>query len=224
MKVDTSDIDRRLSLLGQEGQIPYATSRALNTLANSVQRAIRAGIADRFKLSQRSWVLNRVYIAKEERATKERRWVVISINEPYKVLSGMEIGGEKTHVNGRPYFAIPNKKVFGGRPISADNPLRISNLSLHATPYGIQGDQETAMIKSKATGVPLIIQDVSLAGKGRARRGINKYFKNRILYTLVKRVTLPAKLQFVDTATAVIGAEASTTFSAAIQQAIDTAR
>ena len=205
-------------------QIAFAVSQGLNKTALAIQEHIRLHIIDKFKLRRKNWVLNRIYISPTNRATKTRWSVTIEVQEPRDILNKFEAGGQVFPHEGHAHIAIPNAKVFRSI-IAADDPLTIKNLQLReTTPNHIQGLEETYLIKSKATGVPLIVQDVARKTKGKRARGQNKFLQSRILYTLVKKETLPAKLEFISTAVATVNRQMDSIISDAVQLALRTGR
>jgi len=219
--VDTSPITDYLTNLQKEDQIQFAVSKSLNDLARSIQSRIRDNMRQSFTLRKTQWVLNRIYISTVDKATKTKWSTVISVNEPYNILAKFEEGGEKVSVGGHRYLAVPNAKSFG--KATPPDELRIKNLNLKAIGNEMKGNNETFLIHSKRTGVPLILQDV-WNQKGKKRKGINKWTLNRILYTLVPKVRIPAKLNFVATAQSVIASEAIGIFEKNVNLAIQTAR
>jgi len=221
VNVDLTPVTSYLLALEQPEQIPFAVAKSLNDLARKIQAEIRTRMTASFTLRKRQWMLNRIYINKTDRATKTSWSVTIQVQEPYNILSKFEAGGERVAVNGRKFLAIPNPATFGRGSIPDE--LRIKNLHLKTIGNETKGDNETFMIDSKRTGVPLILQDV-WNQKGKKKRGMNKGTLNRILYTLVSRVKVPAKLNFVTTAQQVIDAEAMGIFKANIEFALRTAK
>lgn len=216
----------------------FGISLGLNTLALAIQDRIRQGIIDRFTLRRKAWILNRVFIAREDKATKTSWSTTISINEPREILSKFEEGGEHVPFQGHAHMAIPNKNVFKSI-IRADDPLTIKNLKIKETsPNHLQGLYGSFIIRDKNTGTPLVMQDMVSLSSGyfgplsqahtkKVMRGLGKKDPrqgNRILYTLVKRSTLKPTLQFVETASQVINSQMDQIMSIAIETAIRTSR
>jgi hypothetical protein len=216
--------------------VGFAVSYGLNQLANVIQDRIRQGIIARFKLQRKTWILNRVYISKQDRASKTDWSVTISISEPRDILSKFEYGGEHVPFEGHNHLAIPNAQVFKS-VIRSDDPLTIRNLAIKETkPNHLQGLYGSFIVKDKTTGTPLVLQDMSAinyknAGNLKTLKKLERGMKtkdprigNRILYTLVKSSKVPAKLEFIDTAKQAIDANCNTIMSNAVQEAIRTSK
>lgn len=232
-----------------EKQAPYAVSLALNRTANAAQKAEREHIRSVFRLRRESYVLKGIYISKADRATKSSRVVTIQVLPDRDYLERMEEGGSKWPTKGR-WIWKPNPKVFPGI-IGRSNPLNPHNLKFDANWHG---NERTFMIKPKAGGHdgPLVLQRIN-ALKGREgtlrddkgryrkdearakalRRARHRHRKStgrrgngetRMLYMLVSRTTVPAKLQFVSVIKNTVMAEWPKQVAIAAAEAIQTAR
>lgn len=104
IKVDTADAIGWFGRLSD--QMPYATERALNQTANSVQKEIRLGIKERFTLRREDFILRTVKIEKGNRATKANPQVIVGIDRTRDVLAKFEDGGTKAPIDGS-HIAIP---------------------------------------------------------------------------------------------------------------------
>ena len=226
MSINTKEVIEYLQEVGYGRQTEYVISKGLNTLANKIQATIRQRIEQKFKLRRRQWILNRVYISKEDRATKTNWSVTIQIKEDNNILSKFEEGGDKVAINGKKYLAIPNDRVFKGKIIRGTDPLRIQNLQLKNVGSNMEGDLGTYLTHDKDTGTPIIAQRIEkgMKGRGISKRGLNKHFGSRILYTLVKKSKIPARLEFVKTAQEVADKETNAIFNDVLQQAIQSAK
>lgn len=185
----------------QEKQLPFAVSKSLNQLANIVQKDIRSNMEQhfQFKSGRKSWVLQGVYISKEDRASKTNWSVKIQIQDARTFLEKFELGGEVFPVNGKNMIAIPNSQVFGKKVIPATDPLRLHNLALHTVGNRMEGLQNTFTIKGK-DGSIIVLQNITKGTKKKDSKGVSGYNNNRTIWTLVKRVKAPAKLEFIKTA------------------------
>lgn len=227
ISIDAKAVQDQLIEMGQGKQVPFALSKSLNDLAKLVQKEVRAGIEERFKLNRKTWIFQRVKIEKENWATKTRLVVTIGITDDASFLQDMESG--KVHVPGmgRSVLALPNSDVFKGRPIMRTNPLHIKNLGLTKTKSGIQGANSTFMVRTQSSGLRgLILQHTQSSGKRKKRMklGTKWYTGNRTLYTLISRTKRPAKLRFIVTATNVVRTNWEPVFTRNILAAIKTSK
>lgn len=108
IQVDASKALSYLQRLSQ--QAPFATSRALNAVANHAQADIRQGIQQRFTLRRPQFVLNTVKINREDRATKTKLDVTVRIDPERNILAKFEKGGTKQAKDGR-HIAIPTTNL-----------------------------------------------------------------------------------------------------------------
>lgn len=108
VKVDPSEALSYLQRISQ--QAPFATSRALNAVANHAQADIRAGIKRTFTLRREQFVLNTVKINREDRASKTKLDVTVRIDPERNILAKFEQGGTKQARDGR-NIAIPTENL-----------------------------------------------------------------------------------------------------------------
>ena len=200
LKIDKEPILAKLKELGQERQGPFILSRGLNLLAKEVQAALRANLASKLHLQRKAWINRQVMIRTGNWATKTRLTVRVELSDLGAFLAGFEGGADHIPGAGRKFLAIPNRRVFGSKIIKESDPLRIKNLHLHHTVSGVEGDQRTFILITKAKGTRMIMQRVDTTTKGKGARGTNRYFGNRILYTLVRLSKRPARISWYDTA------------------------
>ncbi len=230
----------------QEKQLPFAVSLALNRVANQAQQAERESIKRSFKLRRESFVLKGVKILKQDRATKSSWTVTIQLAYPddRHFLDQHEVGGYRTRYSGKRLWQ-PNPDVFSSKIIGRSNPLHPKNLKLAKDKSGrIVGQERTFLVRSK--GRVLVLQRVDRRlTKPSARRlkgltldnvqtgmgphtkkskGINRTGGTRLLYRLVERVRLPARLQFVPTIGGVAQAQFPEALRLALADALRTAR
>lgn len=244
-------VDATAALAGlkdtQLRQVPFALALTLNQLANDGQAAERERIKGAFKLRRETFNLRGVYIANQDRATKKRLAVVIQVEAKRGYLEKFEQGGDKVPVNGRRMLAVPNSKIFGKRILKPDDPLRPKNLHLHKDAHGrVIGDQRSFVIKLQngqqaimqrtdrklmttgSGGLSRVRLDNFQGGMGPRRRWEKYSFHRskgtRLLYNLVRRVKVPAQLQFIETITKAVDAQASMRFDEAFAKAMKGAR
>ena len=222
----------------QERQLPFAVSLALNRVANQAQVAERENLKRSFKLRRESFVLKGVKISKQDRATKSSWRVTIQLAYPddRHFLDQHEVGGYRTRYGGKRLWQ-PNPEVFASKVIGRANPLHPKNLRLAKDKSGrVVGQERTFLVRVKSAVLVLQRVDRRLT-KGSARRlkgltldnvqtgmgphtkksrGISRTGGTRLLYRLVERVKLPARLQFVST----IGGVAQSQFPEALRAAM----
>lgn len=229
-KVDPS---RAIHSMGElsERQAPFAVSRALNQLANKAQAAERDRLKSSFTLRRADWNLQGIYISKADRATKTSWVVVIQVQDSRNYLNKFEAGGERVPQFGRHAIAIPNSQVFKGGIVPKDSPLRPKALHLKKFGRAWRGDQGSFVAPMrKNSSEQGIFQRLGKTAKGRAKR--NRAVKGRegadsnvrLLYTLVSRVPIKAKLEFAKTVEGVIQREWAPTMEASMADALKTAR
>lgn len=230
VKIDPSAVYRQLGVFG-ERQAPYALSLALNRLANKAQAAERERLKSAFTLRRVDWNLQGIYISKADRATKTSWKVVIQVQGNRSYLNKFEQGGEKLPQFGRHTLAVPNSQVFRGGFVPKDSPLRPKALHLKRFGQAWRGDQGTFVAPMRGrTGEQGIFQRLGKTEKGRQKT--NRRVKGRegtdsnvrLLYTLVQRVPIKAKLEFINTVTGTIDREWQQTVNDAVREALRTAR
>lgn len=232
----------------QERQLPFAVSKALNEVANKAQAAEREHMKQAFKLRRETFVLRGVKINKAERATKSSWSVVIRISYPGvgKFMDIHEPGGERDpHHAG--HLWQPNQDVFKSKVIGKDNPLHPKNLQIKKQADGrIQGNERTFLIRTKS-GQLLALQRTDRGLTKASKRNLGKLdldnfaggqgpntkaqkyslHRNngtRLLYRLVSKVSIPARLEFVPTVARTVKQEWAGTMRAALADAMRGAR
>lgn len=225
--VDSTRIRNDLAQLGQDRQAPYIMQRTLNNLARAVQTSLRLELGSKLKLRRAPWINQQIKIDKESWATRTKLFVTIRLTDLGAFLGDFDKGMEHVPTRGRKFLALPNPKVFGDKVISQDNPLRIKNLQLNQTPFGLKGTQRTFMITPKGgRGLPLILQRVASPGKGIRKKGVEKGSKlgTRILYFLLKSTMRPDKIDWFETAENTINTQQDAIVSEAMAKAKSTQR
>ncbi len=229
----------------EQRQLPYAVSLALNRVANKAQASEREHIKKSFRLRKETFVLQGVKISKQDRANKNTWRVIISLAYPddRQFLAPHEKGGAKVRHGGKRLW-VPNAEVFKSKIIGRANPLHPKNLQLRLQADGrIQGEQRTFLVRSK--GQVLILQrtDRGLSKKGsrlssltldnvhvgigprrKKDKAIHRTGGTRLLYRLVSRVPIKARLQFVSTITHTAQAEWPSVMREAMADAIKGAK
>ena len=230
----------------QERQLPFAVSLALNRVANQAQKAEQEHIKRSFKLRREAFVLSGVKISKQDRAIKSSWRVTIMLSYPddRHFLDQHEVGGTRTRYGGKRLW-LPNPSVFKSNVINRSNPLHPKNLKLRRGKGGqIIGEQRTFLVRSRMDYL-LVLQRIGkgdghsgytkksmerldLNNYGTKRRGIKRIMRKqagtRLLYRLVERVRLPARLQFVPTIGGVAQAQFPEALRLALADALRTAR
>ena len=232
----------------KDRQIPYAVSLGLNRIANVGQKAEQNRLLGEFHLRREKFILQGVYISKADRASKTSWRVTLQFQGDRSFLGRMEQGGLKDPTKGH-WLWKPNPAVFGDRIIMRSNPLHPSNLHFRS-PIGnkgkgwqLQGDQRTFMVKSNGSRTgPLVLQRTGAASTGynhtsqlRTKGGqFDGMLRNpgerkrkqgvRLLYTLVSKVHVPAKLEFVNTIEGAVQAAWPTVMGEALRDALRSAR
>jgi hypothetical protein len=173
-------------------QLPYAASVAINLVSAAAMRQMREDLPKRLDIQQ-SWVLSGFKILTA--ATKKTLVAYVGIDPSRNFLSWFEKGGERGPLHGM-YNWIPNAEVFKNKTIKSSNPLYPANIRLD---NGVDVSKNIYMIR-RNTSVPLVLQYND--GK-RKRKGVEQG-DARLLYTLVKKSTMPLSLQFYDTVNKVI--------------------
>lgn len=228
----------------EKKQAPYAVSLALNRLANDVQAEIRKGMEARFKMRRRAFNLQGVYISKADRATKTSWVVTIRIAENRSFFNKFEEGGDKLPVNGTRMLAVPSP-ALANRVLMPGDPLRPKNLELkkigntwrgkertfimhfyHGNKLGIMQRMESGHPGYKAQSMSRL----NLNNFGTKNRGLVKRQRRygergyRLLYTLVSRVKVKAKLEFRQTGQTTVARQWTPRWNQALAQALRTAR
>lgn len=227
-------------------QVPYAISLGLNRLAAMGQKAEQNHIKQSFRLRRESFVLRGVKINKLDRATKTKWSVTITLSYPENrhFLDIHEPGGTRIRHGGKRLW-LPNPEVFRSRIIGRSNSLHPSQIGLRRAGNGrIQGNAGTFMVKtgrsvlllqrtertltkaSKRRLGSMTLDNVAV-GMGPHRRREKSISRNggtRMLYRLVERVRIPARLEFVDTITSTVNKHMQSVMAQALNDAIATRR
>lgn len=237
------DVSGALSTIDvvKDKQVPFAVALALNWTGNDAQAAERYRLKENFILRRQAFNLQGIYISKQDRATKSSWRVVIQVQADRDYLDRFEAGGYHLPEHGR-WIWKPNPQVFRNRIIPAGDPLSPKGLKFQKVGRAMEGNERTFMVKSNK-GLPLVLQRQDATLDKRSRRTVGKLtldnFKAgigpqtraqsrkekyslhrtagvRLLYQLVERVSVPIKLEFVDT----VGTTARNVFPGRLQEAM----
>lgn len=226
LRIDMAGVTE--SITSFQDQIPFATSLALNRVANAAQQAERAGISERFTI-RRPWVLQGVKIESRDRATKRNLEVTIGIDAQRSFLSKFETGGLKVPIGDSKSIAVPE---LGVRPDIATivpkskrprafnfvrrPPRRPSDFQV------FEGSQRTFFIQ-RSDGSGLIFQRTGKGSAGRDRNagaGAGGHDDNlKLLYVTTPRVRIPAELEFATTIERVVREQFAQIFAQAFEEA-----
>jgi hypothetical protein len=240
VQLDLAESLRLVSSVAEK-QLPYAISLAINRVANKAQDAEREHMRQSFHLRRESFVLRGVKIAKADRATKTSWQCIIQLAYPDNrhFLDEHEEGQDRTRYGGKRLWQ-PNTQVFRSKIIGRANPLSPKRLGLHRDAGGrIVGNERTFLVRTR--GQVLVLQRTDRGMDGRSRRGlksmtldnvhvgvgpkrkrdraIHRTAGTRLLYRLVSRVRIPARLEFVKTIGDTVQREWMPTLSDAIADA-----
>jgi len=229
MRIDMAGLTE--SIESFRDQIPFATSLALNRVANAAQTAERSGITERFTI-RRPWVLQGVKIESRDRSTKRNLQVTIGIDAQRSFLSKFEVGGTKVPLGTGKAIAIP--EVGGAipdiqsivpknrRPKAFNFVRRAPNRPSDFTVK--EGSQRTFLIQ-RADGSGLIFQRTGKGSSARDRSQSAGHDDNlKLLYVLTPRVKIPAELEFATTIERVVTEQFAQIFAQAFEEAKASAR
>jgi hypothetical protein len=162
-------------------QAPFATSLALNRVANIAQQDIRTEIPKHFTLRRPQFVLQTIKIDKADRSTKSKLEVTIRVDPNRDFLAKFEAGGTKRPRDGHS-IAIPTSNVRRGK-----------------TDVVQKSQRPRALLASKSAGKGRILKTpkaiIRLLGSAKSR-------VRQVLYVLLPVVRIRPMLGFVKTANA----------------------
>ena len=198
----------------QATQIPFAVKTALNQVATLAQDSIKSHVESAFKLRRSGFVLlNVAKIMRGDWATKTAWRVVIQVDPKVaNFMVRMEGGDDHVPAHGR-WLWFPNDDVFQEKIILRSNPLHPANLKFERRGGQMLGNERTFMLTPKNRREPLVMQRVARSSAGATqlltlgpKRGkggkVTKKARSggvRMLYRLVARSKVPAKLEFRET-------------------------
>lgn len=201
ISVDTRDLDRLTRFLANSrGQMPYATSRALNSLAFDVRDKVRGSMPENFTIRRR-WVVNQLQV--KQRADKRNLEAVVGTSDAAKFLAKHEEGGTRTAL-GR-YVAIPTRAVKRTKTDQIRKSDRPASLGAKASVVDYNGNKWLALNKSRKWA------------QGSAS-------KTRLLYLLKPRTQIDERLQLHEQGQFVITQRGTQALKDAVDAALKTAR
>jgi hypothetical protein len=229
VEVDTTEAERYLMWLGKEEQLPFAMSKAINSVVKLIQDAIRGDMQAKLHFTQMAFELRAIKINKF--SNKNDLVAEIGIEPKATNLYRLQTGQDHIPFQGKQFYPIANSVVFNGRPIRNTDPLFIRNLHLTDTPGGAaKGLQKTFIPKTQEGKAPIVVQRIA-SGKGvkqpkgqRGKKGLDKELGTRILYTLVRKGKTPVKMNFYGIASQIITQSLGSEIAKAVRNAVATAR
>src|SRR5574343_512360 len=231
VEINTDDVLRFLGAL--ESQIPYATSVAINNTLNDIQKAERAHVRETFTVRRPDFIDRSIYIARDDRARKDKLTGTVRINPSRDVLAKFEEDTVKRGQGGRS-LAVPI--IRDGQPglvIRRGDAISVKNLMLAAAaarggkrlsrtnrkrkePVAVDR-KRVFLIKSRKTGSHLLVE--------RTGPGVHGRFDNsRVLWAFRKEVPIEPNLHFREIAREVALRTWQENAADAIDLAIRTAR
>jgi hypothetical protein len=193
-----TDIERaigQLRSITEMQQLKFAIAKALTQTAYDVQKEVRANMPGRFIL-RRQWIVQGIRV---ERATKENLTATVYTKDKFMALQ--ESGGQKNAL--RNFVAIPTSMVKRTKTDVIAKSDRPSALGSKAEIIDMNGHKWLALKK--------------------ARKGSNGV-RLKLLYLLVPRAQMKAKLGLEKDGTRVVRARFAINLRAALLQAVNTAR
>lgn len=204
IKVDTDRWGKYLTDL-ERIQIPFATSKALNSTALDIQRAERNRLLSVFTIRRPEWANRNIKIT--HFATKRELWATVGIVAPGDGTRSDILGKFENQTEKRPrgeHIAIPIHAKRNARDIvtRANRPRQIIEAG------------RAFIVKSRKAGVELIAR--------RLKQGQKTILQT--LYLLVRRAPLTPNLKFVDTAKRVVDTRFDAHMDRELVKAIRTAK
>lgn len=202
-------------------QAPFATAKALNAIADDIQKAQRAQGRESFTLRNPRFFDRSIKRRRSDFASKRNLEALVRVETPgdpsrSDIFTQHEKGGRKRPKQGsRLAVPIDAKRTPRGQIRKRDR-IRALNLRPVRAEDGsveIEGDRGSFMVRGKS-GNPVILQ----------RQGRRAKAPVRLLYTLERSVPLKPRLKFVETARAVVPRVMSKRMTEAWADAIRTSR
>lgn len=201
LSIDTRDLDRMArDLSTSRGQIPFAASKALNSLAFDIRDKVRGSMPQNFTIRRR-WVVNQMQV--KQRADKRNLEAVVGTSDAGKFLAKHEEGGTRPAL-GR-YIAIPTRAVKRTKTAQIRKSDRPSSLGSKATVVDYNGNKWLALNKSRKWA------------QGSAS-------KTRLLYLLKPRTQIDERLQLHEQGQSVVKMNGSRALQQAVDYALRTAK
>lgn len=205
IEIDTRDLDRMARRLQdlEARQIPFAVSKAVNSLAFDVRDKVRGSMPVNFTI-RRNWVVNQIQVKRRaEKRDPGGPEAIVGTSDAGKFLAKHEEGGPRTAL-GR-FVAIPTRAVVRTRTDQIRKSDRPSALGAKATVVDYRGNKWLALNKSRKWA------------QGSAS-------KTRLLYLLRPRVDIDERLQLHEQGQYVVRTRGALALSDAVDYALKTAR
>ncbi len=223
IRVDTKEAEDYLTRLNQDNQLAFAVSKATNNLLKLIQSAIQGDMRARVNLRRVAFNLQGIKVFKWSK--KRDLLGILGIDPRLNNLIRLQTGQDHIPLNGRKYISVPNPVVFGNRIILKTNPLKASNLGLHDTPQGIQGNNGTFLVHPKDGSEPIILQRTQKANlKKKGKKGTDKGTGVRLLHFLRRSTKTTKKIDFYGIAYNIINTHLKDELIKACDEAIKSAR
>ena len=205
----------------QKEQLPFAISKALNAVSRVAVKAEQDHIQSHYRI-RRDWVLRGIQTLKW--STKRDLVVIVGVSKDRDFLNWSEQGTSNRTPLHSLYHWIPNEQVLGSGVIGKGNKLSPANLHFDA-----QGQGPNRTFLAHTAKGPLVMQRTSSnKAKGVSQRikggGASKAGGVRLVWTLVKRWKVPARLQFVTVVTTTVNREWPEIMRSAMADATRTAK
>lgn len=220
-------------------EVPSAVRNALNDTARDIQRDTRAGLNKKFDVRKKSFIERQVYIAPEDKATRDKWSTRVQIRGPggqTSTLEKFESVGKKVARQGR--IAVPAKdfRTGGGHvkpEIALDKLLPLVQMGgqytkLRKTKGGLVrgktftskqqlvGKRGTFLVTLKGSGLEALVRRAKGQPKG--------WNKTEILWVFKKSVDVGKPLRFVFDATGLANRFLPVRAGEAIEAALKRAR
>ncbi len=205
----------------RQEQLPFAVSKALNAVSRAAVKAEQDHIQSHYRI-RRDWVLRGIQTLKW--STKRDLVVIVGVSEDRDFLNWSEVGTSNRTPMHSQYHWIPNEQVLGSGVIGKAN--RMNPVNLHFDAQG-QGPNRTFLAHTPKG--PLVMQRTSSnKARGVSQRikggGTSKSGGVRLVWTLVKRWKVPARLQFTTTVTTTVSREWPEVMRSAMADAMRSAK
>ena len=224
--VESAGAERLLA--AATGQLPFATSLAINNTAKDFQRVQIAGMFQRFTIRRPTYARRAVKI--KPFATKHKLEARVSIDPPGgkpQVFGRHEEPGVE-HPEGR-HFTIPVevRRTGAGIVSKRDRPRNFGFVKIGSGPKAEvwKGRRRTFMIRYHGGGGVIYQRTGPRGGGGSRSVGSQGRDRNlKVLFRLVEFARLEDRLQFVDTGQETVRKKFDANFAAAYERALRTAR
>lgn len=223
--VSVTGIKELQAKLGKySNQLPFAASKALNTTANQIQRAVQDDLATQFTLRRPDFIKRTIYRKPgEDFARKAFLVAAVRVDERRDLLAKFQKPGTKVPRQGRSLSLPGDVKRNKADIVTRGNRPRAFNLQ--KVGQLTRGDRRTFVIERG--GAPwLLLQRVGRSTRrsraGRAATGRDPQV--RVLWIFKRSVRIPKRLPFYEQARRVVRGGLNENLRVALADAIRTAR